>query len=111
YLWKRSQTPDPPLEAAKALGIPVLREEEDADFARLHEAVRQAEIIVDALLGTGAKGPLRGSLPSLLGCVKEILTQRRPTRREGLFQTVGVPLKASARPQGPWSWRWICPLG
>lgn len=89
YLWKRSQTPDPPLEAAKALGIPILREEEDADFARLREAVRQAEIIVDALLGTGAKGPLRGNLPSLLGCVKEILAQRRPARAEEPFQTVG----------------------
>lgn len=99
YLCKRAQTPDLPLEAARRLGMPIFRNEDDLDGARLRMLARQADVVIDALLGTGAKGPLRGNLPDLFACVKGILAERRTARTREVLQTLrGGP---ASRPEAP----------
>lgn len=78
YLWKRPHRPDD-LSLEKLSGLPVslLREEEDPESKLLHKALESHTIWVDALLGTGAKGPLRDPLPRMLGQAREVWEWRR----------------------------------
>jgi NAD(P)H-hydrate epimerase len=93
YIWKREQDDDPNLQKAQNLGVPVRRAEQDPAFENLEGLVRGADVIVDALLGTGVTGNLRGDLPSLLSCVSEGLKHRE--------REVTVPSFRSLKPAAP----------
>ena len=80
YIWKREREEDPNLQKAQDLEIPIKRAEQDAEFEALDALVRRADMVLDALLGTGVKGSLRGTLPDLLSHVSEGL---KPREREG----------------------------
>jgi NAD(P)H-hydrate epimerase len=73
YLWKRRTDPERDYEghfaAVAALGIPTARAEEDEGLAILREWLGRSSIVVDALLGTGAKGPIEGLLADVLRTV------------------------------------------
>ncbi|MHB0857514.1 MAG: NAD(P)H-hydrate dehydratase [Anaerolineae bacterium] len=75
YLWKRASADDPNLQRIQSLSIPVLRAEEDEDLRGLRTALSGCDIVIDALLGTGATGPLRGRLPDILRAVAQQLHQ------------------------------------
>jgi len=80
YLWRRDESggrEDPNLDIVKELDIPLVRAGDDPDQARLTEQVRQCDVVVDALLGTGATGPLHGGLVELLGVVRRGVEERR----------------------------------
>ena len=80
YLGKREQTPDPNLERARALGIPLLRAEDDAEgLPALRDLLANCDVIVDALLGSGATGALRGTLRDVLRVVQEVRGARART--------------------------------
>lgn len=66
YIWRRSLAEDPNLERARGVDLPFVRADDDAKGRRLCELVASCDVIVDALLGTGIVGGLRGSLPKLL---------------------------------------------
>lgn len=66
YVWKRDRTPDPNLEKVREMDIPVLYASEDEGYAELEVIASESNVVVDALLGTGAKGPLRENLIDLL---------------------------------------------
>lgn len=51
--------------------------EEDGGWERLRALAREADILIDALLGTGTRLPLRGSLAEMLDAVGEIVARRR----------------------------------
>ncbi len=73
YLWKRRTDPERDYEghfaAVAALGIPTARAEEDEGLAILRKWLAQCSVVVDALLGTGAKGPIEGMLAEVLRTV------------------------------------------
>ncbi|MBN1401849.1 MAG: NAD(P)H-hydrate dehydratase [Anaerolineae bacterium] len=73
YLWRRALDQDLNLERASELHMEIVRAEADPGWERLKALVGASDVLVDALLGTGAQGPLRGDLPQLLGSVHEVL--------------------------------------
>jgi hydroxyethylthiazole kinase-like uncharacterized protein yjeF len=50
---------------------------DDGTFQRLRHLTHQADILIDALLGTGTHLPLRGGLADTLGVVSRIVAERR----------------------------------
>lgn len=58
-------------------GVCVLDAAQDKAYDALRKAVLHASVIIDALLGTGSKPPLHGSIKSILEVVREIL-QHKP---------------------------------
>ncbi len=80
YLWRRAASTsgeDPNLDIVKELDIPLVRAEEDPNQAQLVEWVRQADVVIDALLGTGVAGELRGGLSEMLQAVRTAASERR----------------------------------
>ncbi|MBC7236707.1 MAG: NAD(P)H-hydrate dehydratase [Chloroflexi bacterium] len=77
YIWRRGEGQgDPNLARAQEAGIAITWARDDQGFSRLRELAAQADVIIDALLGTGVEGPLRGDLPELLGALDEALRAR-----------------------------------
>jgi NAD(P)H-hydrate epimerase len=81
------------LESAERAGVPV-RDLSGADDVGTHaEALRAADVVVDALLGTGASGEVRGRVREVL----DVLAEARGTRvavdvPSGLCADTGRPL-------------------
>ncbi len=94
YVWKRDIKGDENFRVLKRKrrGIAILWADNDAGFAKLREEARRADLIVDALLGTGAARPIEGTLAEMLLALHEVVTARRTTVAEddGLF-SMGVP--------------------
>lgn len=76
YLWNRRGEGDVNLDLVRDRGIPVLTAEEDVQFTGLRGLVYCADVVVDALLGTGKARPITGSLWELLTTVRETLRPR-----------------------------------
>ncbi len=76
YLWKRDTTDDHNFDAVVERKVPVARADEDSDFAILREWLDEADVVVDALLGTGLTRPIGGTLAELLGVVAEMVAGR-----------------------------------
>ena len=57
-------------------GVPLACAEDDAGFANLDAALAEADLVVDALLGTGAARPIGGRLAEVLS---RLATARAPT--------------------------------
>ncbi len=70
---RRSAGEDANLARVEAAGIPVWHGSEDAGRERLRGLLAACDVLLDALLGTGAGGPLRGDLPALLAACRETL--------------------------------------
>jgi len=70
YLWKRStdpiDDPDGHLARLAAKRVDIARCEDDPDLAQLSAWLEEADILVDALLGTGSNRPIGGELAALL---------------------------------------------
>jgi NAD(P)H-hydrate epimerase len=58
--------------------------EEDEDWARLKALTTDADILIDALLGTGTSLPLRGAVAEMLGVVGRVVAARRRPRAAAL---------------------------
>jgi ADP-dependent NAD(P)H-hydrate dehydratase / NAD(P)H-hydrate epimerase len=73
YLWKRRTDPEHDYEGHFArlveLGVAAARAEEDGGLATLRAWLAQSDVVVDALLGTGANRPIDGLLAELLDMV------------------------------------------
>ena len=74
----RDESGDQNFARLKEAGVPVTLVEEDAGSEHLLSVLQQAEILVDALLGTGIKLPLRGSPEEILNNVKSALVEMQP---------------------------------
>ncbi len=74
---------DANLAKVRALDVPVFTAADDAGFGRLQQALDSAEIVVDALLGTGRNRPIEGALAEIM-------------RRLGATQATHTPPKIIA---------------
>ena len=71
YLWKRDAgDADANFKLCLERQLPVARAEEDSESQTLRQLVRESDILVDALLGTGVTRPIEGLLKDLLAVVK-----------------------------------------
>ena len=85
YIWKRRANNDVHLDRViEDGGVPVVWMKDDGDLTRLRTHVNEAEVIVDALLGTGASRPIEGALEVLLETVKSAFQQRVATKQAAL---------------------------
>lgn len=97
YLWKRSpQGEDHKFKLCLARSIPVVRAENDPDFATLKELLDRHDVVIDALLGTGVTRPIEGVLKELLGVVKRASENRPNPSLTPLF-----PLASGDHPPHP----------
>lgn len=71
YVWNRAADEnDVNWRLCQERRIPVTRAEEDPEFTVLREKLAHADLVVDALLGTGVSRPLEGMLRELLTVVR-----------------------------------------
>lgn len=75
YLWARDVARDGHYQATQQRAIPTFHAGQDAGLAVLHRELVQADLIVDALLGTGRARPAAGLLIDILDAVNR---ERRP---------------------------------
>ncbi len=95
YVWKRQAEGDPLLERMREEGIPTVWATDDDDGRRLAILAGECDAVVDALLGTGAAGPLRGTLRALLERVGRAVAERRAPRPARL-EALGLPPQKEA---------------
>lgn len=77
YLFK-PRPDDPLVRRLEAAGGQVLRWADDPDGQRLEQAVAQHAVLLDGVLGTGVRLPLREPLASALGRAKALVERYRP---------------------------------
>jgi NAD(P)H-hydrate epimerase len=66
YLWKRKVEQDSNFERVSKSGLPVVWAEDDPGLEVLRGLLRDADVIVDALLGVGVDRPIEGQLKTIL---------------------------------------------
>ncbi|MCY4437311.1 MAG: NAD(P)H-hydrate dehydratase [Chloroflexi bacterium] len=81
----RGRTDDANLKRVQSVGIPVAIHGEGDSAGRLDEWLASADCVLDALLGTGATPPLRGSVLEILRALHENM------RAETLCVAVDIP--------------------
>ena len=81
---------DPHLAAVRELGVPVYDAPADAGYTALDEATRKAELVVDALLGTGRSRPITGVLADILVRLRQALDGPAPPRVVAVDLPTGV---------------------
>ena len=100
YLLKpRDPAADENFRLAQERGLSIVLAGEDGQRHQLRRLVRKADVVVDALLGTGARLPLRGALAEILASVGQALAERRETPRRQL--TTLIPSSAPVLGKGP----------
>ena len=79
YVWRRNVKGDENFQRLKRRrrGMAILWADNDPDNQNLRAELARADLIVDALLGTGVARPLEGRLAELLAVVKEEAGRRR----------------------------------
>lgn len=78
-VWKRSLRDDPLLAQVAAHGpVPLVRLDEPGAFERAVAWLGEADLVIDALLGTGANRPIEGELAGLLGALAAARAAPRP---------------------------------
>ena len=73
---------------------------DDEDWTRLDHLTQEADVIVDGLLGTGARPPLRGRAVQVLNRVRQTLAARNEPPRASLTPLI-PPTGHSAPPERP----------
>lgn len=94
YVWKRNVAGDQNFAATQERDIPVLWAEEDEGLGRLREHVAAADLILDALLGTGVSRPIEGLLKEIL----ETVSAQRATAADEAA-TIRFPATPAGAPQ------------
>lgn len=74
----------------------------DERWEKLQQLAQKANVIVDALLGTGARLPLQGGLAEMVGLVKKVATARRKAPRSSLTALNAIPLAMEDVPTDPY---------
>jgi hydroxyethylthiazole kinase-like uncharacterized protein yjeF len=106
YLLKPRAPDDPNFQAVREHELFVAEATKDQHWRVLRQLVAGADVVIDALLGTGVRLPLKGTVAELLGRVRDGLQARRagqaaahilrppscPARHAGRAGTQAAPL-------------------
>jgi len=87
----RDRPNDPLLTAVHERGCLVTAASDDPQFSTLHQLVGSVDVIVDALLGTGAARPIEGDLAEILEIVKGEVAARKSSETGELVELSAVP--------------------
>jgi hydroxyethylthiazole kinase-like uncharacterized protein yjeF len=90
YLLAERPADDPNLARVRELGVPVFAAPTDAGYAALDDALSGAEIVVDALLGTGRSRPAEGALAEVLTQLRAASARPRPPKVIAVDLPTGV---------------------
>ncbi|MEZ4770813.1 MAG: NAD(P)H-hydrate dehydratase [Caldilineales bacterium] len=103
YCWKRTPGDDPNYAALQKRGIPVVHAEDDPDFGQLANMLRDADVVIDALLGTGVSRPIGGSLAELLAVVHraKAVDDRRGANGNTVSEQADLSPESAARALHP----------
>ncbi len=96
YIWKRDIKGDENFRRLKRKrrGLAILWADNDSDFSKLRQELSQADLVIDALLGTGIQRPIQGRLAELMQVVKEEIAARRqalPVEAEDVNARFAIP--------------------
>lgn len=94
YCWKRNVEGDANYRLVQERAIPLFHAADDPELSELRRLVRQADVIVDAFLGTGVTRPIEGQLQEILTVVKQELKERKELGKKR-------PLCFPSAPSGP----------
>ena len=75
YLIRRKAEGDPFVERLKQAEGEIFLAEKDADFAHLAAYIESADVVVDGVLGTGFKLPLKDEISKVLTVAKSIIAE------------------------------------
>ncbi|MFQ6100659.1 MAG: NAD(P)H-hydrate dehydratase [Anaerolineae bacterium] len=91
YLLKlRNPAEDENFRLVQERGLAVVLADGDKKWRKLQRLVRETDVLVDALLGTGTRLPVRGALAKMLTLVGQVLAARRQAPREPLTSLVAT---------------------
>jgi len=99
YIWRRNLSDDPNLARAQEEGVPILGASQDGEGKDLARLAQEADLIIDALLGTGVSGALRDDLRALLHTVRRACSYPPQPIDEARWQTPAWP--GETRPRRP----------
>jgi len=108
YCWKRHTEGDENYRLVQERGLPTFHAADDPDLSELRRLVREADVIVDAFLGTGVTRPIAGRLKEILSVVKKEMKELRELRERG---PLCYPLAPLAAPTAPFVVAVDCPSG
>lgn len=77
YIWKRKLKGDENFRLTKERDIPYVRAGDDAELVELRSFVAEADLVIDALLGTGVSLPIGGVLKGILNQLKGEIDERK----------------------------------
>ena len=78
YLVRKRPSDDPLLQRAKESGCEILEFVNDENFILLESAIQSRKVLLDGILGTGIKLPLRGAVKQVISKVKQTIEAMRP---------------------------------
>ena len=81
---------DKNLDLVRERGVTVFMAGDDSGFEHLQEALDGAEVVVDALLGTGRSRPIEGTLAEILRRLGERMRSSRPPKVIAVDLPTGV---------------------
>ncbi|MCY3976514.1 MAG: NAD(P)H-hydrate dehydratase [Chloroflexi bacterium] len=110
YLLAPRSPADENYRAALEAGLPVALATDDDDRRRLKNLLLDADIIVDAVLGIGARLPLRGAAADVLATTGNCLSQRAKYAAER-NRDMPAELGETALPVRPFVFAVDCPSG
>ena len=99
FLTKPRNPDDPNYAAVVSMGIPVIPISEKNEGSSLKRAIARADIVIDALLGTGVDRPIGGKVKSLLKNYSQALDENR-RRQEDKYSRPVSPVRPSYRSKG-----------
>ena len=95
YCWKRTRATMPTTTPCSSSVSPVIHAADDPQFAQLAGLITGADLIVDALLGTGVSRPIGGTLADLLKAVHQHISQA-PNKRANFRLTTGLQMRQTS---------------
>lgn len=84
YVAKPRADDDPNTLRLKGEDVDWLSAEDDSDRQALRKALQKADVLVDALLGTGVDRPITGTLAEILEVTRKVCESRRAAEHETL---------------------------
>jgi len=100
YLVRARDAEDPNWTAVRQLGVPCTFADQDTDTSGLRDLATRAQIIIDALLGTGIARPITGPLERLLRTVRDVVHAHR-TQAEPRWQHLQLSSRRAPRNRPP----------